>query len=69
MYAKSKGPHACFDCGSALVEQDGTLHHDQYKRHVEPPYALDENRPLPCKWAGLRFELPVVDLKQFVVKG
>lgn len=68
MTAKSLSPFTC-ECGSLLVNQEGYLHHDQYARVVTAPFALDESRPLPCKWAGFRFELPTVDLKQAYVKG
>jgi hypothetical protein len=55
------------DCGSPLVEQEEQLAHDQYERiptEAGQPVRFDESKPLTCKWAGARFEIPTVDLKQ-----
>jgi len=56
-------------CGSLLVEKDGAdeILHDQYERGAFGQ--LDEKKPLKCKYAGGRFEVPVVELKQIVVGG
>jgi hypothetical protein len=67
MLAKSKAPFAC-ECNSLLVEHDGELVHDQYARSATAPFALDESRPLACKYAGAKFELPRVELKRVPVK-
>jgi hypothetical protein len=69
MLAKAKGTYAC-ECGSLLVDSlvdgENVLIHDQYKRAVAPPHALLEDKPLTCPFAGLKFELPVTELKEVV---
>jgi hypothetical protein len=55
--------YAC-SCGSLLVEQEDVeyLLHDQFERARNG--SLIETKPLNCKWAGVRFEIPTVELKQ-----
>jgi hypothetical protein len=52
------------DCGSVIVEQEDAeyLMHDQFERNKNG--ALNESKPLTCKWSGVRFEIPTVELKQ-----
>ena len=51
-------------CGSPLVEKDAAdeILHDQYERGALG--GLDESKPLKCKFAGAKFEVPTVELKQ-----
>jgi hypothetical protein len=55
--------YAC-PCGSLLVEQSDVeyLLHDQFERAKNG--TLIETKPLACKWAGVRFEIPTVELRQ-----
>jgi len=57
------------ECGSLLIEQDEQISHDQYARFAQTKGtahagALDESKPLTCRWAGARFEIPTIELKQ-----
>jgi hypothetical protein len=56
-------------CGSVLVEQDKpeAILHDSFERAGKGG-ALDETKPLACKFAGARFEVPVVELVQQPLK-
>jgi hypothetical protein len=53
--------YVCAACNSVLVEKDDQILHDQYARGALG--GLDESKPLSCKFAGQRFEVPTVDLK------
>ncbi len=64
-FAKAMGTLACGQCDSELVmnKTDGLLHHDQYARDKNTKQIL-EDQPLDCPWAGTRYEVPTVELKQ-----
>lgn len=71
MKAKMLGPFAC-ECGSILLQKPDGLHpdglqHDQYARTKEG--ALIEAEPLDCRWAGAKFEIPTIEMKQVVPKS
>lgn len=59
--------YVCDACGSPLVEKDGAdeILHDQYERTAFDN--LDESKPLKCKFAGAKFEVPTVNLVQIGV--
>lgn len=54
-------------CGSPLIEKDNSdeILHDQYERGVMG--GIDESKPLKCKFAGAKFEVPQVELVQIGV--
>lgn len=61
--------YVCGTCGSLLVLKDNAdeILHDQYARGAFGN--VDESKPLKCKFAGAKFEVPTVELVQVPLKG